>query len=182
VSGAFQTVTGTRRAAWPPRGAARRTQVAAFAGLILLATSAQPQSPGDAPAAPPASRPKVAQASVAVEVPAGQHRNIRLKNLPRGVQIAMAAQSDGPARLWLLDEADFRRWPSPERPAAVVHVERVASASIGIPVAGDWYVVVDNSQGGETRRLKLVVGAAKGTQSPGGAGSPLRIEPEKRDF
>jgi hypothetical protein len=144
---------------------------------VAAAAGARAQALPDA--SPP--RPKLAQAAVNVDVPAGQHRNIRLKNLPKGVQIAMAAQADGPARLWLLDEADFRRWPSPERPAAVVHVERVASASVGVPVAGDWYLVVDNTQGTETRKLKLVVGAARGAQTPGGT-PPLRIEPEKRDF
>lgn len=148
--------------------------VAGVAGTVDVLHAQTPVDPGTA------GKPKVAQAAVNVEVPAGQHRTVRLKALPRGVQIAMAAQSDGPVRLWLMDETDFRRWPSPERAIASVHVERVGSASVGIPVAGDWYLVVDNTQGAEARKLKLVVGAVKG--AAGSVAPPLKIEPERREF
>lgn len=147
---------------------ALRAGLAALLGAAALAWA--PHAPAQSPAAP--AGPGRAQAALTAEVPAGRHRVLRLRNLPRDAQVAVAIQSTGRVTVSFLTEADFRRFPQPDEPLFVAPVERSLSFAVTMPVTGDYYVVFDNRKGSEPQKVSMAIRAARGTGS--GAPAPAR--------
>jgi hypothetical protein len=110
-------------------------------------------------------------------VPAGRHKVLRLRNLPRDAQVAVAIQSTGRITVSFLNEADFRRFPQPEEPLFVAPVERTLSFAVTMPATGDYYVVFDNRKGTEPQKVKMVIRASRG--AGGGTPGPSRpLDPQ----
>ncbi len=140
--------------------------------LLGLPGAAPAQSPAPAPARPPR-----AQAALSADVPAGRHKVLRLRNLPRDAQVAVAIQSTGRITVSFLNEADFRRFPQPEEPLFVAPVERTLSFAVTMPATGDYYVVFDNRKGTEPQKVKMVIRASRG--AGGGTPGPSRpLDPQ----
>jgi hypothetical protein len=140
----------------------RRRVLGVGAAVVLLALSGGARAQSPAPANPPR-----AQAALSADVPAGRHKVLRLRNLPRDAQVAVAIQSTGRVTVSFLGEADFKRFPQPEEPLFVAPVERSLSFAVTMPATGDYYVVFDNCKGTEAQKVKMVIRAARGAGAPG---------------
>lgn len=106
------------------------------------------------------------QASLATEVPSGQFRGLRLRNVPRGARLAIAAKATGRIAVSLLNAADAAKYPTPGEPLFTAPVESVLSFSVVIPAAGDYVLMLDNSRGEAPSKVNLLVRAARGDAAP----------------
>ena len=98
---------------------------------------------------------------MSVEVPAGQYRALRLRNLPKDVVLAVAVQVTDKLAASLVSEIDYRRYPKPEDPLFVGSVEKRLSFTVTIPQNGHYFLVFDNRQGAEAQKVKFVVRAER---------------------
>ncbi len=113
------------------------------------------------------------EAAMSVEVPAGQYRSLRLRNLPKDAVLAVAIQRPETLSASVVSEVDYRRYPTPEDPVFVGTVDRRLSFTVTIPQTGHYFLVFDNRQGATAQKVKFVVRAErKQTQQPGPAPAP----------
>lgn len=120
------------------------------------------------------------QAALTATVPAGTHKALRLRNLPKDAQIAVAVRATGRVLVTFLTEADFKRYPNPEDPVFSAPVERQLSFALVMPETGNYYVVFDNTRGTEERKVQMVIRAARGaarTPAPANPSAPGSIVP-----
>jgi hypothetical protein len=134
------------------------------------------------------------QATLTATVPAGTHKSLRLRNLPKDAQIAVVVQATGRVRVAFLTEADFERYPDPQEPVFVAPVERKLSFVLTMPETGNYYVVFDNTKGTEERKVQMLIRAARGTAAtpkaapppgsmlPPGPLRPLQQKPQEHDM
>ncbi len=135
------------------------------------------------------------QATLNASVPAGVHKTLRLRNLPKDAQIAVVVQTTGRIRVVMLTEADFQRYPNPEDPVFIAPVERKLSIALTMPETGNYYVVFDNTKGTEERKVQMLIRAARGSEtvkpqpsSPPGSlvppnpPRPLQQKPQEHDM
>ncbi|MCW5626319.1 MAG: hypothetical protein KIT73_16515 [Burkholderiales bacterium] len=123
------------------------------------------------------------QAALTAEIPSGQHRVLRLRNLPKDAQLGLAIQTTGRVTVVLLGEGDYKRWPEPETPLLTAPVDKALSFTVIVPEAGNYYVAFDNRQGTTDQKIKMVIRAARGrSTAPGQPGSSLQPKPEQHDF
>ena len=108
------------------------------------------------------------EAAMSVEVPAGQYRSLRLRNIPKDAVLAVAIQTPETLSASVVSELDYRRYPKPEDPVFVGAVDKRLSFTVIIPQAGQYFLVFDNRQGAAAQKVKFVVRAErKQTQQPG---------------
>jgi hypothetical protein len=112
------------------------------------------------------------QATLTATVPAGVHKTLRLRSLPKDAQIAVVIQATGRIKVVMLTEADFQRYPNPEDPVFVAPVERKLSIALTMPETGNYYVVFDNTKGTEERKVQMLIRAARGTAAPAKPSQP----------
>ena len=105
-----------------------------------------------------------AEAAMSVEVPPGQYRALRLKNLPKDVLVAVAIQVPDKLATALVSELDYRRYPKAEEPVFASIVEKQLSFTVTIPQNGDYFLVFDNRQGIAAQKAKFVVRAEQKSQ------------------
>jgi hypothetical protein len=119
-----------------------------------------------------------AEAAMSVEVPSGQYRSLRLRNLPKDAVVAVAIQVSDKLATSLVSEVDYRRYPKPEDPVFVGSVDRHLSFTVTIPQTGHYFLVFDNRQGTAAQKVKFVVRAErKQTQQPGQSPAPSAPPP-----
>jgi hypothetical protein len=92
-------------------------------------------------------------------VPAEKWRALRLKNLPQGARLTVRIESSGPIRVILARESEVQRFPGGLKPTFRGSVERRLSFRVAIPVAGTYYVILDNRKGNATRDVRIYVEA-----------------------
>lgn len=112
------------------------------------------------------------QATLTATVPAGTHKTLRLRSLPKDAQIAVVVQATGRIKVVMLTEADYQRYPNPEDPVFVAPVERKLSIALTMPETGNYYVVFDNTKGTEERKVQMLIRAARGTAAPAKPSQP----------
>jgi hypothetical protein len=113
----------------------------------------------------PSTAPAV-QAAMSVEVPAGQHRSLRLRNLIKDVVLEVAVQATDKLAVSLVSELDYRRYPKPEDPVFVGIVDKRLSFTVTIPQSGHYFLVFDNRQGSAAQKVKFVVRAEQPARPP----------------
>lgn len=106
------------------------------------------------------------QASLSTEVPAGQFRGLRIRNVPRSARIAIAAKATSRIALSLLNAEDAAKYPAPGEPLFSAPVESALSFSVVIPAAGDYVLMLDNARGEGPSKVNLLVRAARGDAAP----------------
>lgn len=97
------------------------------------------------------------QATFRVDVPAREWKGLRVKNIPSGARLAVEVRSDRPLAVALLDAESFARFPGPEPSLFRGRAQERLSFSVLAPTTGDYYVVLDNRDGTETRTVELTV-------------------------
>jgi hypothetical protein len=97
--------------------------------------------------------------TVNMDVPSGQWKAARLKNLPKGATLAVKVESSGDVNIAILDSTS-KGEPDTSRPLFTGKVDRRLSFSVTVSEAGDHYLVLDNRRGSEPRAVKVTVQAA----------------------
>jgi hypothetical protein len=100
-----------------------------------------------------------AKAELNAEVPAEKWKALRLRNLPKGASVGIRVESSGPIRVIFLHQDELQRFPKPVRPAFAGSAERRLTFRVQVPAAGNWYVILDNRKGAETREVRLLIEA-----------------------
>lgn len=103
-----------------------------------------------------------AEAELSAEVPAEKWRALRLKGLPQGASLAVRVETSGPIRVILARESEVQRFPRGLKATFAGSAERRLSFKVSIPVAGTYYVILDNRKGDEARDVRIYVEALPG--------------------
>ena len=104
-----------------------------------------------------------AQALINVEVPAAKWKAVKLKNLPQGAKVSIQAESlNGSLDLIFIHGDELKRFPAAVSPEFQGSIERKLSFSAVIAKKGDYYLILDNRQGSEPRRARLLIKAERG--------------------
>ncbi|UCG12899.1 MAG: hypothetical protein JSU72_20935, partial [Deltaproteobacteria bacterium] len=98
-----------------------------------------------------------------VDVPSGQWKGIRLRNLPKDAVVAVQVESNGDILVGLVDAKSYRASSDKRRPLFMGRVEKRLSFSVTTQKSGDHYLLFDNRTGTETRVVTVTVRAARGT-------------------
>ena len=119
-----------------------------------------------------------ARVSVQAEVAPSTWKTVRLRGLPRGGSLAVRVETSGPINVLLVHESELARFPKPVRPAFAGSLDRRLAFKVTLPVAGTYYVVLDNRKGAEARSVKLLIEALRPrSRSPK---APARPKTEKQ--
>jgi hypothetical protein len=100
-----------------------------------------------------------AKAELNAEVPAERWKALRLRGLPKDASVAIRVESSGPIRVIFLHQNELQRFPKPVRPAFAGSAERRLTFRVTIPIAGSYYVILDNRKGSEAREVRLLIEA-----------------------
>lgn len=95
-----------------------------------------------------------------LEVPAGGWKGARFTGLPAGGSLSVRVAVDGSVRVLLLDAEAYGAFPGAEHPLFLGVTGTNLGFSVKLPIAGEYYLVLDNRGGGETRRATVFVRAA----------------------
>ena len=98
-----------------------------------------------------------------VDVPAGQWKGLRIKNLPRDAVVAVQIESDGSIVVGIVDAKSYKKPPESQRPLFIGQVENQLGFSVTVAEPGDHYLLLDNRLGKESRAVKATVRAARGS-------------------
>ena len=82
--------------------------------------------------------------TINVDVPSGEWKVARLKNLPKDAMVAVQVESDGEILVALVHAMAFQNSPDNLRPLFTGRVERTLSFSVAIVEKGDHYLLFDN--------------------------------------
>jgi len=113
-----------------------------------------------------------AAVQVAVEVPQGKSKTVRLRNLPKGARVAVRIHTDGDLRIALVSAAELKR----AKPQALFRaaVDRSLTFQVVIPESSDYYLVLDNRRGTEPVKTRATIQAQRGTDAPGRPPPPAK--------
>lgn len=100
-----------------------------------------------------------AKAELNAEVPAEKWKALRLRGLPKDASVSVRVESSGPIRIIFLHQDELKRFPKPVRPAFSGSAERRLMFRVIVPVAGSYYVILDNRKGTEAREVRLLIEA-----------------------
>lgn len=100
-----------------------------------------------------------AEAELTAEVPAEKWRALRLKNLPKGARLSVRIETSGPIRVILARDSEVQSFPRGLKATFSGSAERRLSFRVTIPIAGNYYVILDNRKGGATRDVRIYVAA-----------------------
>ncbi len=103
---------------------------------------------------------KVQSATVAVHLPAGQHKTIKLKNLPRNAALKVEIEGQGSYGISFINEDDSKKYPDVSRPLFQSKVHDKISFAVKIPESGNYYVVFDNVSGSKEINLNAAIQGA----------------------
>lgn len=95
-----------------------------------------------------------------VDVPAGQWKAARLKNLPKDAMVAVRVDCNGEILVALVHSNTFRNSPEGIRPLFTGRVDGRLSFSVAIAEKGDHYLILDNRRGTEARAVTVTLQAA----------------------
>lgn len=101
-----------------------------------------------------------------MEVPAGQSKHIRLRNLPSGAVLAVRIASTGRVLVALVGGKQLRGKKDGPKPVFRGAVERKLSFKVTIPEADDYYLVFNNRRGSEALSVEAEIRAVRGRAHP----------------
>ncbi|MBP1738525.1 MAG: putative metallopeptidase [Deltaproteobacteria bacterium] len=118
--------------------------------------------------------------TVNVDVPPGQWKAARLKNLPKDAMVAVQVESTGEILVALIHAKAFQNSPDNLRPLFTGRVERKLSFSIAVVEQGDHYLIFDNRRGAESRAVTVTLQAAQAEKDRTQAAGAILREFEKQ--
>jgi len=105
-----------------------------------------------------------ASAQVAVEVPSGKTKSVRLRNLPRGTLVSVRISASGKMQFALISAVQLKS----RKPEALYRgaLKRSVSFQVILPESSDYYLVLDNRRGIEPVKTRATIKAEKGPPEP----------------
>jgi hypothetical protein len=107
-----------------------------------------------------------ADAAVAVEVPAGAHKSIRLRDVPAGTAMAVAIQSSGKLVVALVSEKQIRTPQLRASPLFRGVLERRLAFRVTIPERGNYFLVLSNRGGVEPLEVQAEIRTVGAPRKP----------------
>jgi hypothetical protein len=117
------------------------------------------------------------EAAVSTEVPAGQSKSVRLRNLPHGTVLTIAIVTSGRLLVALVGAKELKRSRSQAKTVFRGAVDRKLAFRITIPEADDYYLVLNNRKGPEALTVETQIRAVRGRARPKPAPEPERTSP-----
>jgi len=117
---------------------------------------------------------------VNVDVPPGQWKAARLRNLPKDATVAVQVESNGEILVALIHAKAFQNSPDNLRPIFTGRVERKLSFSVAIAEKGDHYLLLDNRRGSEAKAVTVTLQAAQAEKDRTHAAGSILSEFEKQ--
>jgi hypothetical protein len=106
------------------------------------------------------------EAAVGTEVPAGQSKSVRLRNLPQGAVLTIAIVTSGRLLVALVGAKELKRSRSQAKTVFRGAVDRKLAFRITIPEADDYYLVLNNRKGTESLTVETQIRAIRGRAKP----------------
>ncbi|MEO8007874.1 MAG: hypothetical protein ABI728_05065 [Betaproteobacteria bacterium] len=125
---------------------------------------------------------KAAQAILNTEVEPAKWKAIRLKNLPKGTSVGLAAASSGTIDLIFIHQDELKRFPAAVNPLFQGTVERKLEFSVVIPASGDYFVIFDNRKGKEPQKVRLLIRAVAPKHPDAGPQSPDKDRSKEKEI
>jgi hypothetical protein len=100
-----------------------------------------------------------AKAELNAEVPAEKWKALRLKDLPKDASVAIRIVTSGPISVIFAHQGERGSFPQAVRPAFTGTAERSLAFRVTIPVAGSYYVILDNRKGAQARTVRILIEA-----------------------
>lgn len=88
--------------------------------------------------------------------------------MPKDTSVTIQGESSGRFRVAFVHGDKIKRFPAAVTPEFQGEVDRKLSFGVAIPRAGDYYLIFDNRQGEEPRKIRLLIRAEK-PKTPGSA-------------
>ncbi len=117
-------------------------------------------------------------AKIPVEVPAQSWKGVKLRNLPRNAVVGVMVNTSGPVTIAVVNNQGYAQFPKLEHPLFLGTADSRLAFSVTIPLAGHYFLVVDNRRHHEARSVELEVRASKansGSDHRPHAQSPARL-------
>ncbi len=102
---------------------------------------------------------------------------VRLRNLPKDAVVAVRVRTSGEVMMAFLDADDYKRFPAVIRPLFSGRVEKQIALSLKMPVSGDYFVVLDNRLGSESRSVTVTIRAGRAKRWEETKDKPATDEP-----
>lgn len=115
---------------------------------------------------------KAAQALLNVEVPAAKWKAMRLKDLPKNAALALSVETSGDIDVILVHQDELKRFPAAVNPEFQGTVTRRLSFNVTTPRSGNYYVIFDNRQGADARKVRVLIRVERPKPPGGGPPSP----------
>ena len=109
---------------------------------------------------------RAAEASVSITLPAGQSKNVRLRNLPSGAVLMVQVRTSGKLMVALVSASELKSGSAP-KPVFRGVIERRMSFKVTVPETSDYYLVLNNSRGTETLDVQTDIRTERGAGRPG---------------
>jgi hypothetical protein len=114
-----------------------------------------------------AAQARAASAELNAEVPAGKWKALRLRGLPQGASLSVRVETSGPILVLFVHQEQLKGFPEkPVRPAFRGSVERRLAFRLSLPLAGDYYVILDNRKNAADREVRVQIEAAARRKPP----------------
>jgi hypothetical protein len=97
--------------------------------------------------------------TVSLDVPRGQWKGVRFKDLPKDIVLTLGMTVNGGISVGFLTASDHRQFPHMTQPLFWGQAEAKLGFSVTIQQPGDYYVVLDNRDGSNGRRVNLTLKA-----------------------
>lgn len=118
-----------------------------------------------------------ADAAIETDVPAGQSRSIRIRNLPAGAQLAVRIVANARLLVAVVSARQLKEPRAGEKPLFRAVVQDKLSLRVSIAEAGDYLVVLSNRGGKQAVTVQAEVRVAR---SPKRAPPPSRPPPGQK--
>jgi hypothetical protein len=105
-----------------------------------------------------------ADAAVSLEVPAGQSKSVRLRNLPSGTVLQVAIKSSGRLLVALVSAKQLKSPEGKPQPVFRGALERSLSFKVTVPETSDYFLVLNNVRGSETLSVQTAIRAERAAQ------------------
>jgi hypothetical protein len=106
------------------------------------------------------------EAAVSTEVPAGQSKSVRLRNLPQGAVLTIAITTSGRLLVALVGAKELKRSRQQAKTVFRGAVDRKLGIRITIPESDDYYLVLNNRKGTEALTVETQIRAVRGRSPP----------------
>jgi hypothetical protein len=98
--------------------------------------------------------------TVNIDVPAGEYKAVRLRNLPRGSFVAVEVKTDGEVDVVLTNTKDYHQFLDARRPLFRGLVDKRLSFSVSIPESDNYFLIFYNRTGKRPRAVTATIKAS----------------------